>query len=98
MDNRKNNGGKRDGAGRKPKADEEKVNYIFLTALKQLHNKDTDDDAKIQFVKDLYDSQRGQIFIAEHLFGKPKEVKHNTHEFTQTLSSIKELYGKDKEA
>lgn len=91
-------GGARPGAGRKPKADEEKVNYIFLTALKELHSKDKEDAAKIEFVKDLYKSQRGQIFIAEHLFGKAKEVKHNTHEFTQTLDSIKQLYGEDKEA
>jgi len=85
-------GGKRAGAGRKSKADEEKVNTIFLTALKQLHKKDSDDEAKIAFVKDLYESQRGQIFIAEHLFGKPKEQVHNTHEFNQTLESIKDIY------
>ena len=70
-------GGKREGAGRKSKADEQKVNTIFLNALKQLHSKDDDDVAKIAFVKDLYESQRGQIFIAEHLFGKPKEIVHS---------------------
>lgn len=65
------------GKGRPPKADEEKVNNIFLTALKQLHNKETDDEAKIAFVKDtLLESQRGQLFIAEHIFGKaPQEIK-----------------------
>ena len=63
------------GKGRPPKADEEKVNNIFLTALKQLHNTDTDEEAKIAFVKDtLMESQRGQLFIAEHIFGKPKET------------------------
>jgi len=70
-----NKGGAREGAGRKPKVEEEKVNYLFLSALKSLYNKESDDEAKIQFIKDkLLDSQRGQIFIAEHLFGKPKET------------------------
>ncbi len=63
------------GKGRPPKADEEKVNTIFLTALKQLYSVETDDEAKIQFVKEsLLSSQRGELFIAEHLFGKPKET------------------------
>jgi hypothetical protein len=68
-------GGARPNAGRKSKADEEKVNNIFLTALKQVYDTETDDETKIAFIKDsLLDSQRGQIFIAEHLFGKPKET------------------------
>jgi len=61
------------GKGRPKKADEEKVNIIFLNALKQLYKKDTDDEAKTSFVIELAGSQRGQLFIAEHLFGKPKE-------------------------
>ena len=67
-------GGKTQGAGRKPKVDEEKVNTIFSNALKQFYSKDNDSDAKIAFAKTLLESQRGQIFIAEHLFGKPKET------------------------
>ena len=70
-DGRKNNGGNKS-AGRKAKADEDKVNTIFSTALKQLYKKDTDDDAKIEFVKELLGSQRGQIFVAGHVFGMPK--------------------------
>lgn len=62
------------GKGRPPKADEEKVNTIFATALKQLYGKDNDLDAKIEFAKSLLESQRGQIFVAEHLFGKAKET------------------------
>lgn len=63
------------GKGRPPKVEEEKVNNIFLTALKELYKKDTDDEAKVNFVKDvLLESQRGQLFIAEHIFGKPKET------------------------
>lgn len=78
-DRRKYNGGNKN-AGRKPKADEEKVNNIFLKALGQLYNKETEEETKIEFVKTtLMDSQRGQLFIAEHIFGKPKEVIEATH-------------------
>jgi hypothetical protein len=65
------------GKGRPPKADEEKVNQIFINALKEMYSSETDEDAKKTFVKDtLMDSQRGQLFIAEHIFGKaPQEVK-----------------------
>ncbi len=68
-------GGARANSGRKPKADEEKVNTIFLNALKSLYSVETDEEAKETFIKDtLMESQRGQLFIAEHLFGKPKET------------------------
>ena len=78
-DKRKYNGGNKN-AGRKPKVEEEKVNNIFLKALGQLYNKETDEETKIEFVKTtLMDSQRGQLFIAEHIFGKPKEVIEATH-------------------
>jgi hypothetical protein len=60
--------------GRPPKADEEKVNTIFINALKQLYGKELESEAKVEFAKELLSSQRGQIFIAEHLFGKPKET------------------------
>ena len=66
-------GGKIEGSGRKPKADEEKTNTIFLTAIKELKDVNSDDEARIEIAKDLYNSQRGLIFIAEHLFGKPKD-------------------------
>jgi hypothetical protein len=70
-------GGKTEGAGRKPKADEEKVNTIFTNALKTFYKVDTDEDAKQNLVHTLLESQRGQIFVAEHLFGKPKETIDN---------------------
>jgi hypothetical protein len=65
------------GKGRPPKVEEEKANVIMMNALKELYNKDTDDEAKIHFVKEvLLESQRGQLFVAEHVFGKaPQEVK-----------------------
>ena len=63
------------GKGRPPKVEEEKVNNIFVKALKELYSKETEEETKIAFVKDtLMQSQRGQLFIAEHIFGKPKET------------------------
>lgn len=79
------------GKGRPPKADEEKVNTIFSTALKQLYSKDNDMDAKIAFAQTLLESQRGQIFVAEHLFGKPKEsVDHTTN--GESLQAVINIY------
>jgi hypothetical protein len=69
-------GGKREGAGRKPVADEKKVTALIVEAIKEYHNVDNDDDAKKHFITTLYEHTRGQIFLAEHLFGKaPQEVK-----------------------
>ena len=69
--------GNKHGKGRPPKIEEEKVNQLFINALKELYSVDTDEDAKKNFVKNtLMESQRGQIFIAEHIFGKaPQEIK-----------------------
>ncbi len=85
MENKENRGGKREGAGRKTKADEESVNELFIKALKKIYSKDEDEDAKIEFIKELAESQRGQIFIAEHIFGKPKDVVHNIN-YNQELT------------
>jgi len=73
-------GGARENAGSKPVADEKKVTELITKALKGYHSVDTDDDAKEKFILDLYSTPRGQIFLAEHLFGKPKETVHNQHE------------------
>jgi hypothetical protein len=75
-DKRKNNGGHKT-AGRKTKVQEEKANEIMLGALKELYNTETDEETKKAFVKTtLMESQRGQLFIGEHLFGKaPQEIK-----------------------
>lgn len=76
MDKRKNNGGHstKGRAGRKPKAIEEQSNTIFCSALKIIYGKEKTEEAKIEFIKELAKSQRGQIFIAEHLFGKAPQV------------------------
>ena len=84
------------GKGRPAKAEELKANVIILNALKFIYNKDTDEEAKISFIKDkLVSSQRGQIFLAEHIFGKPKETVETTHNINNF--DIKELFKFDKD-
>jgi hypothetical protein len=82
MDKRVNNKGTKGNKGGRPsKAQEQKANYIFTTALKRIYNEEEDDEAKIKFVQELSESQRGQIFIAEHLFGKaPQTLDVNTND------------------
>lgn len=83
------------GKGRPRKVDEEKVNNIFIRALKELYNKETEDETKIAFVKNtLMESQRGQLFVAEHIFGKPKEVIEATHNVNDF--NIKDIFKIDK--
>lgn len=79
--------------GRPPKAEEEKVNTIFTNALKTFYNVETDEEAKQHLVHTLLTSQRGQIFVSEHLFGKPKETIDQTINVNQT--DIKDLFNFD---
>ena len=88
-------GGAIAGSGRKPKADEEKVNTIFVNAMKTFYNVYTDEKAKEKLVHTLLDSQRGQIFISEHLFSKPKETIETTHNLNNF--DIKEMFQIDKD-
>jgi len=78
-------GGARENAGRKSVAEEQKVNTLFVDALKELYKANTDDEAKKKFIKEtLMDSQRGQLFVAEHIFGKaPQEIKNTNFNFEQ---------------
>lgn len=77
--------GHKHGKGRPSKAEEQKANVIILNALKKIYEVDTDDEAKFKLVDTLMANQRGQLFIAEHLFGKPKE----TIDQTLTLNDFK---------
>lgn len=63
-------GGKREGAGRKSRREEQKANKIFLKALGKIYGTKLDDKAKEAFIAELMKSERGKMFIAEHLFGK----------------------------
>jgi len=86
------------GKGRPKKVDEQKVNTLFVNALKELYSEDNEESAKIKFIKTtLMDSQRGQLFIAEHIFGKPKDIIDTNHSFDNF--SIKDIFsvGKDKD-
>lgn len=70
----KSYGGARPGAGRKSKAEEQKSNEIFLKMIKTLRKVETDEEAKLEIAKDLYMFERGCMFIAEHIFGKPEQT------------------------
>jgi hypothetical protein len=84
-------GGKREGAGRKPVAEEKKVTALITEAIKEYHNVDCSDEAKKEFIKTLYSHTRGQIFLAEHLFGKPKETIDNNIYLNEKFD-IKDIY------
>lgn len=73
----KTHGGARKGAGAKRKADIEKANEVFLSMIKSVHSVETDEEAKQELAKTLYSFERGKMFIAEHIFGKPKETIEN---------------------
>jgi len=61
----------------KRKADIEKANEVFLSMIKIVKDVDTDEEAKLELAKTLYSFERGQMFIAEHIFGKPKKTIEN---------------------
>jgi hypothetical protein len=73
----KSRGGARPGAGAKKKSEVEKANHFFLSMIKLVHNVETDEEAKLELAKTLYSFERGQMFIAEHLFGKPVQTIDN---------------------
>jgi hypothetical protein len=75
-DRRKFNGG-HSTAGRKSIEDKAKANELFISALNVIYRKDNADEDKIAFIVDLLGCQRGQIFVAEHLFGKATEIVEN---------------------
>lgn len=77
--------GHKHGKGRPSKAEELKANVIILNALKKIYEVETDEEAKVNLINTLMTNQRGQLFIAEHLFGKPKE----TIDQTLTLNDFK---------
>jgi hypothetical protein len=61
------------GKGRPPKVDEEHANNIFRKALKTFYKKDDEEQALIDFAVHLLKCERGKLFIANHLFGKPMD-------------------------
>ncbi len=62
-------GGKREGAGRKPKADEEKVRNLAIAAIETTHG-----SLENGFAKLLQSGEASLIkFVWEHAVGKPRE-------------------------
>ncbi len=77
-DGRKNNGGVREGSGRPKKVTEELANTRISKALKSLYKQDEDEDNINLFLTAFIPTDRGQLFIAQHLLGKPKETTETT--------------------
>ena len=98
MDNRKNNGAKKgndNGAGRKPKHEEEKQRYIFESALKRITGEEETDESKILFLVDFALEKEGKKFIAEHVFGKaPQEINQKNTELI--VEKVGVLFNKKK--
>ena len=63
-------GGVRANSGNKPKQDFEKTNTVFLSAVKQVKNVETDEEARIEIAKDAANtySEDEVINIIKELF------------------------------
>jgi len=70
-------GGARKGAGRKPVADEQNKNALIQKAVNSFYDVEDDSEGKQKLIHNLLEFERGMMFIAEHLLGKPKEVIEN---------------------
>lgn len=64
-------GGARPNSGRKPVLLEKQVQEVLTAALQVVYSTDSSQEAKIKFAVNLASFERGKIFIAEHIFGKP---------------------------
>ena len=82
MDKRKNNGGKREGAGRKSKSEE--------MQLIEMLNKHIDKDKAIKVLKEQIDEgdfKALQLYM-NYMYGKPKETKDVTINAEQPLFDL----------
>ena len=82
-------GGSREGAGRKSIADKDRAVNVMVRALKAIYNQEEEEDAKQAFVMTLMKSERGRIFIAEHVFGKPTETINNNFSIADNFDITK---------
>ena len=78
MDKRKGNGGARKGAGRKPKADEEKVRKLGLDAIETVYGSV---EEYYQFIATESKTSFPHLkLLQEYVFGKPQEsIDHTTN-------------------
>lgn len=72
MDGRKNNGGARKGAGRKPKAKEEQVRRLGLDAINTVYG--SIEKYYQHIAKESMESFPHLKLLQEYVFGKPKET------------------------
>ena len=87
MDGRKNNGGKRTGAGRKPIHDEIQARDISTQAITEVYG-----SLKDGFIALLKSSEPSLIrFVFEHAVGKPKETVEHTGKDGGPIEAIIEL-------
>jgi len=76
MEEKKKHGGARPNSGAPRKAEVLQTTSLMLSAIKELKSVDSDEDARKEVVKELWTFERGKMFIAEHLLGKPpQEIK-----------------------
>jgi hypothetical protein len=69
VDGRKQNGGKRPGSGRKPKADEDQAKALCIAAIEKKYG-----SIEKGLINLLESGETGLIkFVFEHAIGKPKE-------------------------
>jgi len=73
MDKRKNNGGKREGAGRKSKQDEEKVKRMCESAIIKTYG--SLEEYYENLAKESKNSFPHLKLLFEYYIGKPKETK-----------------------
>jgi hypothetical protein len=79
MNEKKTHGGARANAGAPRKSETEQSNLIFITALKEIKKRSRCVEMlEKEFAKELLTFER-EMFIAEHLFGKPVQVVEQTN-------------------
>ena len=75
---KKGKGGKREGAGRPSKIQEETKNFAFINAIKEKYKQSDDIQGITKFILELLESDRGKIWCADKFLGKPKEIIDQT--------------------
>lgn len=75
MDKRKHNGGARKGAGRKPKADEDRVRTLSIGAIKKVFG--SEEEGWLHIAKQAKESFPHLKMLYEYSYGKPKETVEN---------------------
>ena len=78
MDKRIYNGGKREGSGRKPKIDEERIRDLSINAIESIYG--SEEKAFEHIAKLAKDSFPHLKLLFEYAYGKPKESRSiNAH-------------------